>query len=76
MSTAGDGILQRLELVFTLVVRDLRVRYRRSTLGLLWSMLLPCLNMLIFTNTALGTGSFLRMLALRARLFIALITLC
>jgi ABC-type polysaccharide/polyol phosphate export permease len=29
------------------VVRDLSVRYRRSTLGLLWTMLLPLLNMLV-----------------------------
>ena len=28
-------------------MRDLSVRYRRSTLGLLWTMLLPLLNMLV-----------------------------
>ena len=45
---ATDLILQRLDLIWCLVVRDLRVRYRRSTLGLIWSMLLPLLNMLVF----------------------------
>lgn len=49
MSTLTDRILQRRDLVFSLVVRDLRVRYRRSTLGVLWSMLLPLLTMLILT---------------------------
>ena len=50
MQTVADRILQRRDLVFTLVVRDLRVRYRRSTLGLLWSMLQPLLHMLVFTT--------------------------
>lgn len=45
-----DRILQRGELVASLVVRDLRVRYRRSTLGVLWTLLLPLLNTLIFTT--------------------------
>ncbi len=44
-----DVIRQRAELVWCLVVRDLRVRYRRSTLGVLWSMLLPLLNMIVLT---------------------------
>lgn len=46
----ADRILQRGELVASLVVRDLRVRYRRSTLGVLWTLLLPLLNTLIFTT--------------------------
>jgi ABC-2 type transport system permease protein len=35
------------DLVWHLVKRDLRVRYRRSALGLLWTMLQPLLMMLI-----------------------------
>jgi ABC-2 type transport system permease protein len=38
------------ELVLFLVQRELKVRYRRSTLGLLWSMLQPLLNMLVLTT--------------------------
>jgi ABC-2 type transport system permease protein len=49
VSIIGDRILQRRDLVLGLVVRDLRVRYRRSTLGVLWSMLLPVVTMLILT---------------------------
>jgi ABC-2 type transport system permease protein len=45
-----DALRQRRELVWCLVVRDLRVRYRRSTLGLVWSMLQPLLNMLVLTT--------------------------
>lgn len=35
------------DLVFTLVARDLKVRYRRSALGFLWTMLQPLLYMLV-----------------------------
>jgi ABC-type polysaccharide/polyol phosphate export permease len=37
------------ELIYTLVVRDLKVRYRNSVLGVLWSWLNPLLMMLVFT---------------------------
>ncbi len=37
------------ELLFTLVVRDVKVRYRNSVLGFLWSLLNPLLMMLVFT---------------------------
>ena len=37
------------ELVYNLVVRDLKVRYKNSLLGVLWSWLNPLLMMLIFT---------------------------
>lgn len=37
------------DLVRTLVARDLKVRYRRSTIGFLWSMLQPLLTMLVLT---------------------------
>jgi ABC-type polysaccharide/polyol phosphate export permease len=39
-----------IELVWFLVKRELKVRYRRSTLGLLWTMLQPLLNMLVLTT--------------------------
>jgi ABC-2 type transport system permease protein len=37
------------DLVWTLVVRDLKVRYRRSSIGFLWTMLQPLLTMLVLT---------------------------
>lgn len=38
------------DLVQMLVVRDLKVRYRRSTIGFLWTMLQPLLTMLVLTT--------------------------
>ncbi len=35
------------DLIATLVIRDLRVRYRRSVIGFLWTMLQPLLMMLV-----------------------------
>ena len=37
------------DLIANLVARDLKVRYRRSMLGLLWTMLQPLLYMLVLT---------------------------
>src|SRR5206468_11982290 len=37
------------ELLRNLVLRDLRVRYRRSILGMFWTMLNPLLMMSVFT---------------------------
>ena len=37
------------ELVQNLVVRDLKVRYKNSVLGVIWSLLNPLLMMLVFT---------------------------
>ena len=36
-------------LIYELVVRDLKVKYRRSFLGYLWSLLNPLLMMLVMT---------------------------
>jgi ABC-type polysaccharide/polyol phosphate export permease len=36
------------DLVLTLVARDLKVRYRRSIIGFVWTMLQPLLMMLVF----------------------------
>jgi ABC-2 type transport system permease protein len=41
--------IQYLDLVWTLVLRDLKVRYRRSVIGLFWTMLQPLLTMLVLT---------------------------
>jgi ABC-type polysaccharide/polyol phosphate export permease len=38
------------DLIRTLVARDLKVRYRRSTIGFLWTMLQPLLTMLVLTG--------------------------
>ena len=40
-------LLRHRDLIRTLVMRDLKVRYRRSTLGFLWTMLQPLLMMLV-----------------------------
>jgi ABC-type polysaccharide/polyol phosphate export permease len=37
------------DLLYNLVVRDLKVRYKNSLLGILWSLLNPLLMMLVFT---------------------------
>lgn len=37
------------DLIRTLVARDLKVRYRRSTIGFVWTMLQPLLTMLVLT---------------------------
>jgi lipopolysaccharide transport system permease protein len=37
------------ELIAQLIIRDIRVRYKRSVLGIGWSMLNPLLMMIIFT---------------------------
>lgn len=40
-------LLDYRDLVWNLVLRDLKVRYRRSTLGFLWTMLQPLLTMIV-----------------------------
>jgi ABC-type polysaccharide/polyol phosphate export permease len=37
------------DLIYNLVARDLKVRYKNSVLGILWSLLNPLLMMLVFT---------------------------
>ena len=44
---AMRDLLRYRDLVWTLVARDLKVRYRRSTIGFLWTMLQPLLTMLV-----------------------------
>jgi lipopolysaccharide transport system permease protein len=43
------GILEYKELIRNLVVRDLKVRYKRSILGIFWALLEPLLLMILFT---------------------------
>ena len=47
------------DLIYNLVVRDLKVRYKNSALGILWSWINPLLMMLVFTFvfTVLAGGS-------------------
>src|SRR6185295_9047847 len=42
-------LLRYRDLIRVLVERDLKVRYRRSAFGFLWTMLQPLLTMLVFT---------------------------
>ncbi len=49
MLTKLRELLQYRELVRNLVVRDLKVRYKSSFLGFLWSLLNPLLMMTVFT---------------------------
>ncbi len=47
------------ELLFFLVWRDVKVRYKQSVLGIAWAMIVPILNMLVFTvifHVVLGIG--------------------
>ncbi|HEX4382738.1 MAG TPA: hypothetical protein VH083_07305, partial [Myxococcales bacterium] len=46
----GVGLLlQFRQLIGLLVVRELKVRYKRSVLGLFWTMLNPLLLMIVYT---------------------------
>ena len=49
MLTSLRELLQYRSLLRDLVARDLKVRYKRSALGILWTMLNPLLLMIIFT---------------------------
>src|SRR5439155_16033645 len=43
------GLWDFRNLVRELVVRDIKARYKRSVLGILWTMLAPLLNMIVLT---------------------------
>lgn len=49
MSSGFSDLVRRRELVFLLVGRDLKVRYKRSSLGMLWTLLNPLLQMTVYT---------------------------
>ncbi|MBP1965204.1 ABC transporter permease [Paenibacillus aceris] len=44
-----SGFFKYNNLLFELVVRDIKIRYRKSVLGLLWTLLNPLLMMLVMT---------------------------
>lgn len=44
-----SGLLKYRSLLYELVVRDIKIRYRRSVLGLLWTLLNPILMMTVMT---------------------------
>ena len=47
--TGAQGLARYRDLVLVLVARELKVRYRRSTMGFVWSMLQPLLTMVVLT---------------------------
>ena len=49
MRTSLVELWQYRELLYNLTVRDLKVRYKNSALGIAWSLLNPILMMLVFT---------------------------
>lgn len=49
MINAIKELWQYRELIYNLVLRDLKVRYKKSFLGVIWSWLNPLLMMLVFT---------------------------
>jgi len=42
-------LLQYRELIYNLVIRELKIRYKNSALGILWSLMNPLLMMIVFT---------------------------
>jgi ABC-type polysaccharide/polyol phosphate export permease len=48
-SSGLSDLARRRELIFLLVGRDLKVRYKRSALGMLWTLLNPLLQMTVYT---------------------------
>jgi ABC-type polysaccharide/polyol phosphate export permease len=49
MRTSLVELWQYRELLYNLTVRDLKVRYKKSMLGIAWSLINPILMMLVFT---------------------------
>ena len=45
----AGNLWQYRSLVHELVIRDIKVRYKRSVLGMVWTMLAPLLNMIALT---------------------------
>jgi ABC-type polysaccharide/polyol phosphate export permease len=49
MLSQVDELIQYRNLIGSLVIRDLKVRYKSSVLGFVWSLLNPLLMMMVFT---------------------------
>ncbi len=49
LAQAAGEVYRYRSLLWTLVGRDLKVRYKRSVLGILWTMLNPLLMMIVFS---------------------------
>jgi len=49
MSSTVDEVWQARELLYFLVWRDIKVRYKQTALGVAWSVLQPFLTMVVFT---------------------------
>ena len=49
MSSSVDEVWQARELLYFLVWRDIKVRYKQTVLGVAWSVLQPFLTMVVFT---------------------------
>ena len=59
------------ELLENLVVRDLKVRYKNSALGFLWSLLNPLLLMIVFSVLAALAAVLVQMAISREREYLA-----
>lgn len=49
VKTILQGLLKYRSLLYELVIRDIKIRYRRSVLGLLWTLLNPILMMAVMS---------------------------
>src|SRR5438128_5338893 len=49
MFTLVHDLIRHRELIWALALKELRIRYKRSSLGFLWALLNPLLMMLILT---------------------------
>jgi lipopolysaccharide transport system permease protein len=47
--TASRRLVYAWDLLFALVMRDMKLRYRRSILGIIWTLATPLAQMLVFT---------------------------